>query len=688
MPILIATQPTLAQITTLLCLAVADGNDRVVVYWMDKLKDDDMLESAGFTIQDPSGSGLLQVAALKGHLSTSQHLLDRGININAVDRNHGTALQAAIYMGRKEIYDFLLGWDGPDDRTSDKADDGANDRVKVNTKGGYYGCALQVAAYRANEDLVKLLVESKKADVNIYGGKYGSPLQAAVRTGCLAVVQHILPKSNVNYRGGKYGTALQAVGRGRYRTRIRLPELSRGQILSQLAETSPDNLVDRIDNNNNSSSNATDAQYLEVANELFNGGARLDGGSGLLDNPINAAACSGSRDLLELMLKHFDARSPDWKDEKWVVLTKALLSAITQSPENQKSLAILLVENGARINYPISPTLRNLPLEAAATKNLLDVVGYLLEVNKEDGQFADTFAESGIHGTALRAAIATSKPDQEEVAECLIRNIAQRWSREERPPTDTAKREAGGPADEPIIRTTDLSYEWTKWDDKYGNLVQLATFSGLKKTVEMLLKYEAGPNVPDTSQRTALHIAAWSGFPQIVQLLLDNGAAINAKDEWGATPLDQAEEALERDDHDADEQDLQEIIQTLQGRINSVEVEKLRSKFRGPKKIREKNMEAVGQSAPKGAKPVFAMPYWIPGVGFRATLLDIWDSEGHECLWLKKPRIEEILYPPTETEQGSITRDKDGPHNCKVNWIHIPSNNVSRTTSVPLERHR
>ncbi|KAH6696523.1 ankyrin repeat-containing domain protein, partial [Leptodontidium sp. MPI-SDFR-AT-0119] len=245
----------------------------------------------------------LQVAALKGHLSTSQHLLDRGININAVDRNHGTALQAAIYMGRKEIYDFLLGWDGPDDRTSDKADDGANDRVKVNTKGGYYGCALQVAAYRANEDLVKLLVESKKADVNIYGGKYGSPLQAAVRTGCLAVVQHILPKSNVNYRGGKYGTALQAVGRGRYRTRIRLPELSRGQIF----------------------------------------------------------------------------------------------------------------------------------------------------------------------------------------------------------------------------------YEWTKWDDKYGNLVQLATFSGLKKTVEMLLKYEAGPNVPDTSQRTALHIAAWSGFPQIVQLLLDNGAAINAK---------------------------------------------------------------------------------------------------------------------------------------------------------------
>jgi len=53
----------------------------------------------------------------------------------------------------------------------------------------------------------------------------------------------------------------------------------------------------------------------------------------------------------------------------------------------------------------------------------------------------------------------------------------------------------------------------------------------------LLLEYGADPNVRDTSRRTALHIAAWFGFPQIVRLLLAKEADIGAKDEWGATPL-------------------------------------------------------------------------------------------------------------------------------------------------------
>jgi hypothetical protein len=121
-----------------------------------------------------------------------------------------------------------------------------------------------------------------------------------------------------------------------------------------------------------------------------------DGGSGELNNPINAAAYSGSVDMLRLMLRHFEDRSLEWRDDRSVILTRALLTAITQSPENQQILTKLLLEYGARIQYQTSELLPKLPLEAAVTRGLISVVNYLLQTRDANGQFADTLAESGI----------------------------------------------------------------------------------------------------------------------------------------------------------------------------------------------------------------------------------------------------------------------------------------------------
>ena len=96
------------------------------------------------------------------------------------------------------------------------------------------------------------------------------------------------------------------------------------------------------------------------------------------------------------MLQHFDDRSREWKEEKPDILTRALLTAVTQSPENQERLAELLVERGARIQYQPSESLPKLPLEAAVTRGLLDVVNYLLRIKDIEGCYADTLAESGI----------------------------------------------------------------------------------------------------------------------------------------------------------------------------------------------------------------------------------------------------------------------------------------------------
>ena len=266
----------------LLRYAVTHGDDERAAVYIGQLEEKGMLKSAGFTTQDAAGNGLLQIAALGGSSDIAKMLLDRGININSVDRNHGTALQAAIFMastGPNEVIRLLLDWKPPDGDIRDK--------INVNTKGGYYGCALQVAAYRANSELVRELVNDcdPKAAVNISGGKFGFPLQAAVRTGRRAVVEPILSATtspvDLNAKGGKYGTALQAVARGKYRKREKLPEISRGQVLVPEESRSRDIHIDLDDND-------SEKGYREVANMLFDKGVKMDGGIGILDNPINA----------------------------------------------------------------------------------------------------------------------------------------------------------------------------------------------------------------------------------------------------------------------------------------------------------------------------------------------------------------------------------------------------------------
>ena len=48
--------------------------------------------------------------------------------------------------------------------------------------------------------------------------------------------------------------------------------------------------------------------------------------------------------------------------------------------------------------------------------------------------------------------------------------------------------------------------------------------------VEFLLNHGANTELKDSDGRTALHVAAWQGYTDIVQVLLLNGADVNSVD--------------------------------------------------------------------------------------------------------------------------------------------------------------
>jgi ankyrin repeat protein len=92
----------------------------------------------------------------------------------------------------------------------------------VNLQGGYYGNPLQAASEKGHQEVVQLLL-NKGASVNAPGGFYGNALQAASSRGYQKVVQLLLDKgADVNAQGGHYGNALQAASEKGHQEVVRL----------------------------------------------------------------------------------------------------------------------------------------------------------------------------------------------------------------------------------------------------------------------------------------------------------------------------------------------------------------------------------------------------------------------------------------------------------------------------------
>ncbi|KAK4067399.1 uncharacterized protein Triagg1_7579 [Trichoderma aggressivum f. europaeum] len=177
-------------------------------------------------------------AARSADIPSLQLLLEHGIDVNHVSQKHGTALHAAMTWSQRDplgyspdeyqlpspnLIGFLLESGIDPNVTSENLGSALqiacgketsfsngvleNDifeippraqwllehcpNINVNARGGFFGSALQAAAYTGRTLLVRILLE-KGANINARGGNYQSALNAAVVRGCWDIVEILL----------------------------------------------------------------------------------------------------------------------------------------------------------------------------------------------------------------------------------------------------------------------------------------------------------------------------------------------------------------------------------------------------------------------------------------------------------------------------------------------------------------
>ena len=413
--------------------------------------------------------------------------------------------------------------------------------AQLNVVGGKYGTPLQAASFKGHEGAFNLLI-GWGADPNIEGGEFGVPINAAIAGGRKSMVEVLLSRdTNLTlqdsmgrtplYTAAKHGhheivdMLIKAGAELKTKNRYRWTPLNAAskngylEVVKLLLENGADVTVANDDGwtpLNSASSNG----HLEVVKLLLDRGADVTVASNTGWTPLNLASDSGYLEVVKLFLKN-GADVTVANNSGWTPLNSA-------SSNGHLEVVKLLLDKGADV--AVASNTGWTPLSSASDNGYLEVVKLFLENG------ADVTVVNNNGWTPLNLASASGHL---EVVKLLLKNGAN---------VAVANNDGWTPLDlassnghlEVVKLLLDKGADMAVASNTGWTPLNSASDSGYLEVVKLFLKNGADVTVADNDGWTPLNSASSSGHLEVVKLLLEDEADVTVADNDGWTPLNLA----------------------------------------------------------------------------------------------------------------------------------------------------
>lgn len=372
---------------------------------------------------------------------------------------------------------------------------------------------LHCAARWGHEELTTMLLEAN-ADVEAKDCSGSTPLEQAAANHHEAVVKMLL-KSNadINMKTGHSGTALQSACKKGSTSLVRML-IDNGADVNAQAEFFNIKFLLPVDGGNALQAAAYHGNEA-VVRLLLDKGAFVDATGGVWGSALQAATSSRHENperIVRMLLQR--GAQVNLRGGRF----DTALQGASRHYYNAENLVRILLDSGAEINCTGGEY--GSALQAAAYFRKEHIVRMLLNAG------ADVNMQGGMYGNALQAAAAGG---DEEIVKLLL-NKGSNIHADGGVYGTALQGAAVGFSQEVIELLLDHGAKLNTEGGKYGSVLQAAATRCSESTIQFLIDRGAQLNTGSGEHGSALQAAVQFGRDKrIVQLLLDNGADVNAE---------------------------------------------------------------------------------------------------------------------------------------------------------------
>lgn len=407
---------------------------------------------------------------------------------------YGTALIAAAYDGSEKIMESLL-----------------EHNANPNIQHEYWGTALEVAASFGNTVTTQLLLDHGASVEPENVGRYGNALQAACYAANKTLVENLVARgANINAKGGKFSYPIIAAA-DEGRAEIVEYLVNHGANVNVVYENDDDCPLIVV------AGFTLSKEYMEL---LLNHGANLESTDDPGNTVLIAAAVSCDPEGVKMLL--------DRGANIHASGTQFGTALYGAASEGDEECCDILLQRGAQVNQQSGPW--NTALQAAAKAADLETIEMLLEAG------ANVHLTGGEFGTALQAAAFSGSLECLRALLTVGANVNQEGGKYGAPLQAAAY--AG--RDDCLHALVEAGASVNYRGGKYGCASQAAAAKGHSGCMQILLEAGADVNIEGGKYGTTFQAAVYANSSDIVTTLLEHHANIHTEGGLYENALDAA----------------------------------------------------------------------------------------------------------------------------------------------------